>query len=489
MPLIFRLDVRLCPASFFWGCSHNARQASHHPGNLNAVAPFFGAWFDLMSRRGCGFPWTRISAHIGSNTTSGQIRSGLAREENSWREVGGCIFTNDAFSAIIGRGNSTMVKMMTKMTMTLTTVNMKMTGTMMITTMRMTGLSPPSLVDHQIHRPKADDLRPKSSASGFEVQSALQTLLCAALSSFWLCSLGFSHLEAHCHSNQSFEPNRCSRVAQKCAQNLRTNLRRPNGLSRGGVPTPSLLPWEDGISHNSRQAQAIKGSVWVSIIALWGPKAFFRLLQNFSKIKMREKSALRLTGADATPPPPVALQGVATPPSRILPQFRVCRRGVAATPPPKGPVAPHPGPPCRVPRVVWTSEALSRSRGGAATLASVALHFDTKLCDPLDSTSLCWTLMGPLRTTKQWTNMGKKRTMTMTKIPSRKPSGTYAHGPLINLGFWKRQRRWYHDQDSLKKAFRHIWSWSSDKSFQNNIASNCCKNPFAVNTPSCSCWK
>ena len=70
------------------------------------------------------------------------------------------------FSAIIGRGNSTMVKMMTKMTMTLTTVNMKMTGTMMITTMRMTGLSPPSLVDHQIHRPKADDLRPKSSVSG-----------------------------------------------------------------------------------------------------------------------------------------------------------------------------------------------------------------------------------------------------------------------------------------------------------------------------------
>ena len=36
--------------------------------------------------------------------------------------------------------------------------------------------------------------------------------------------------------------NRCFRVTQKCAQNLRKNLRRPNGLSWGGVPTPSLLP-------------------------------------------------------------------------------------------------------------------------------------------------------------------------------------------------------------------------------------------------------
>ena len=45
-----------------------------------------------------------------------------------------------------------------------------------------------------------------------------------------------------------------------------------------------------------------------------------------------------LSGADATPPP-VALQGVATRPSRLFPQFRVSRRGVAARPPvkPKGP--------------------------------------------------------------------------------------------------------------------------------------------------------
>ena len=32
----------------------------------------------------------------------------------------------------------------------------------------------------------------------------------------------------------------------------------------------------------------------------------------------------------------------------------------------------------------------------------------------------------------------KTKTMTMTKIPSRKPSGTYGHGPLINLfQFWE----------------------------------------------------
>ena len=69
-----------------------------------------------------------------------------------------------------------------------------------------------------------------------------------------------------------------------------------------------------------------------------------------------------LSGADATSPS-VALQGVATPPSCLFPQFRVWGRGVAATPPSKGPVAPHPRPPCRVSRVVWTFETLSRSRG------------------------------------------------------------------------------------------------------------------------------
>ena len=52
--------------------------------------------------------------------------------------------------------------------------------------------------------------------------------------------------------------------------------------------------------------------------------------------------------------------------------------------------------------------------------------------------------------------------MTMTKIPSRKPSGTYGHGPL-KICFWKGKDD-DHDQDFLKKYLLHIWSWSSDKS-------------------------
>ena len=42
---------------------------------------------------------------------------------------------------------------------------------------------------------------------------------------------------------------------------------------------------------------------------------------------------------------------------------------------PKGPVAPHPGTPCRASRPPKPCRA---PRGGAATLASVALHFDTE---------------------------------------------------------------------------------------------------------------
>ena len=52
--------------------------------------------------------------------------------------------------------------------------------------------------------------------------------------------------------------------------------------------------------------------------------------------------------------------------------------------------------------------------------------------------------------------------MTMTKTTSRKPSGTYGHGPL-KICFWKGKDD-DHDQDFLKKDLLHIWSWSSDKS-------------------------
>ena len=64
--------------------------------------------------------------------------------------------------------------------------------------------------------------------------------------------------------------------------------------------------------------------------------------------------------------------------------------------------------------------------------------------------------------------MRKKTTMTMTKIPSRKGCGTYGHGPLKScLG---KEKDDDHDQDSLKKYFLHIWSWSSDKSFSSYSA-------------------
>ena len=67
---------------------------------------------------------------------------------------------------------------------------------------------------------------------------------------------------------------------------------------------------------------------------------------------MAHERVYELSGADATPPP-VALQGVATLLSRLFPQFPVCSRGVAAIPPPKGPIAPHP-----VPQLVAVSLAL-----------------------------------------------------------------------------------------------------------------------------------
>ena len=63
----------------------------------------------------------------------------------------------------------------------------------------------------------------------------------------------------------------------------------------GGVPTPSPLPWADGKSHNSRLVQAIKERARVPITAPWGPKACFRLFQDFLKMKICEKSALRPT--------------------------------------------------------------------------------------------------------------------------------------------------------------------------------------------------
>ena len=69
-------------------------------------------------------------------------------------------------------------------------------------------------------------------------------------------------------------------------------------------------------------------------------------------------------------PPSFALQGVATPLSRLILLFPMCSRGVAATLPQKGPVAPHSGGLRGVSQV---------NRAWAATLWRVALHLDTKL--------------------------------------------------------------------------------------------------------------
>ena len=69
-----------------------------------------------------------------------------------------------------------------------------------------------------------------------------------------------------------------------------------------------------------------------------------------------------LSGADAATPPCRPPRSSYTPVTALSTVSSVAG-AVAATPSLKGPVAPHPGPPWRVSRVVWTSETLSRSRG------------------------------------------------------------------------------------------------------------------------------
>ena len=100
-------------------------------------------------------------------------------------------------------------------------------------------------------------------------------------------------------------------------------------------------------------------------------------------------------------------------------------------------------------------------------------HFDTlrtnfppisPLLDPRQNANFINTVVSAFL--KEGPLMRKKKTMTMTKIPSRKPSGTYGHGPL-KICFSKGKDD-DHDQDFLKKDLLHIWSWSSDKSFSSD---------------------
>ena len=60
--------------------------------------------------------------------------------------------------------------------------------------------------------------------------------------------------------------------------------------------------------------------------------------------------------------------------------------------------------------------------------------------------------------------LGKKKTITMTKISSQKTCYTYGHGPLKSPP--EEEKNDDHDQDSLKKCLVHIWSWSSDYSWK-----------------------
>ena len=68
------------------------------------------------------------------------------------------------------------------------------------------------------------------------------------------------------------------------------------------------------------------------------------------------------------PHPPVALHGVAAPPSRLFQQFPLCHRGVAATPP-RALSRPIPDPPVAL---IWLlgggSVALPPARGVARSL-------------------------------------------------------------------------------------------------------------------------
>ena len=68
--------------------------------------------------------------------------------------------------------------------------------------------------------------------------------------------------------------------------------------------------------------------------------------------------------------------------------------------------------------------------------------------------------------------MRKKKTMTMTKISSKKTCYTYGHGPLKICA--PEEKNDDYDQDSLEKDLVRIWSWSSDFSFSPETPVNGC---------------
>ena len=68
--------------------------------------------------------------------------------------------------------------------------------------------------------------------------------------------------------------------------------------------------------------------------------------------------------------------------------------------------------------------------------------------------------------------MRKKKTMTMTKIPSQKVCHTYGHVP-------SKEEDADHDQDLFTKDLLHLWSWSSRPSDRHRVFGGAfpCKNP------------
>ena len=91
---------------------------------------------------------------------------------------------------------------------------------------------------------------------------------------------------------------------------------------------------------------------------------------------------------------PVALEGAATPPVRLFPQFRGCRRGVAAIPPPPPAIRPCHTPsrtPCKVSRLFWKSETRAHAKGVVLSEKAcfcLRCAFSTTFLEPLLRTLL-----------------------------------------------------------------------------------------------------
>ena len=89
--------------------------------------------------------------------------------------------------------------------------------------------------------------------------------------------------------------NRCSRVTQKCVENLRKNLRRPNGPARGGAPhSISAFSSRQHVTQSPPGPRTQGEHVSVHH-GIFGPKGMLRFAPRFFKNKNLRKIALRNT--------------------------------------------------------------------------------------------------------------------------------------------------------------------------------------------------